>query len=423
MSQSIWRFVCYSVLVISLLAPGLGSPVLGQSDARAVVATGVGADERSALQNAAENALTEVAGTFVRSDTNIERNVEIKGALRSETRRIDTRVSEYAQGTISSIRILTTEPLGSSVKVTAEISVRVGELREFVAFIQTPSVPIASEVKINSQLNKRRETSAEDIFLDTVLQPILLGTAVRFELGQPQPVSAIKRSSQDMPLGLDRLPTSAVILPIKVSIDAAYQANASAALQAIGRKMRGCGAGSSVTYEMPSFAFNTVAERACYRIDDFSVFRGNDLDGEYDCGEGDTVCERSARSDWKVNFGLINPSLRNYDVLESTLLSVEFKDRNGNVIHRIEPKGCQEYFSDIEQEDGGYIVSHSASGVDRIKCFMPLFDPDFSYSNFNTSSWTVTDRKVIYLVVDGTSNWFQNADLISIKLKGMPVWE
>lgn len=423
MSQLIWRYFCHSVTVVALLTLALGSPAFGQPNGRTVVATGVGPDERAALQNAAENALTEVAGTFVRSDTNIERNIEIKGALRSETRRIDTRVSEYAQGTISSIRIMTSEPIGSSVKVTAEVSVRIGELREFVAFIQTPNVPIASEVKINSKLNQRRETAAEGILLDTVLRPILSGTAVRFELGEPQPAAAFKRSSGDMPLGLDHLPTSAVILPIKVSIDATYQANAAAALQAIGRKTRGCGAGSSMTYEVPSFAFNTVAGRACYRIDDFSVSRGNEPANKYDCGEGNTVCGRSARAEWKVNFGLINPSLRNYDVLETTLLTVEFKDRDGNILHRIDPQNCQDYFSDIDQDEGGYIVSGTSSGGDRVKCFMPLSDPDFSYQNFNTSSWTASDRKVIYLAVDGGSVWFQNADSISIKLKGMPAWE
>ncbi len=76
-----------AALLISATDP-LGiitSPALAQQQARTVVVTGLGKDTRSALQNAAENALTQVTGTFVRSDTTIERTSEIRGAIRSET--------------------------------------------------------------------------------------------------------------------------------------------------------------------------------------------------------------------------------------------------------------------------------------------------------------------------------------------------
>lgn len=187
-----------AALLISATDP-LGiitSPALAQQQARTVVVTGLGKDTRSALQNAAENALTQVTGTFVRSDTTIERTSEIRGAIRSETRRIDSKMSEYAQGTISSIKILNATQEGPITRVEAQVSVRLSELKAFLEAIDVDTSTVGAEVAINASLYQKRTNSSQDIFLDAIIRPIATGTAVRYKIGTPF-------SIKDAPKGTD----------------------------------------------------------------------------------------------------------------------------------------------------------------------------------------------------------------------------
>lgn len=149
--------VCAALLLSTVDPTGIAiRPAYAQEPVRTVVVTGLGKDARSALQNAAENALTQVSGTFVRTDTTIERTSEIRGAIRIESRRIDNKMSEYAQGTISSIQVLGTSQDGPTTRVEARVSVRVSELKAFIESLDVGTAPISAEVAINSALALRR---------------------------------------------------------------------------------------------------------------------------------------------------------------------------------------------------------------------------------------------------------------------------
>ena len=149
--------LCAALQLSTVDATGIATlPVYAQEQTQTVVVTGLGKDARSAMQNAAENALTQVSGTFVRTDTTIERTSEIRGAIRIESRRIDNKMSEYAQGTISSIQVLGTSQDGPTTRVEARVSVRVSELKAFIESLDVGTAPISAEVAINSALALRR---------------------------------------------------------------------------------------------------------------------------------------------------------------------------------------------------------------------------------------------------------------------------
>jgi hypothetical protein len=103
----------------------VGQPATGIT---IVVANGLGTTIESAVQNAAENALTQVVGSFVDADTQIERRTQITDGIRAETRNVSSKMREYSQGSIKSFDVLDTQQDGGIVRVTAKVGVQVDVL-------------------------------------------------------------------------------------------------------------------------------------------------------------------------------------------------------------------------------------------------------------------------------------------------------
>jgi predicted transglutaminase-like cysteine proteinase len=78
--------------------PRAPEPAFAQNDpaTRTVIAQGVGKDVESAAKNAAENALTQVVGTFIQSDKFLNKRSEINNGIKEQSRSIETKTLEYA---------------------------------------------------------------------------------------------------------------------------------------------------------------------------------------------------------------------------------------------------------------------------------------------------------------------------------------
>ena len=71
-----------------------------ETEIQTVLATGVGSSVEGASRNAAENALTQVVGTFIDTEKQIEKRSEIRAGVQTLTKSIDTRMSEFSQGSL-----------------------------------------------------------------------------------------------------------------------------------------------------------------------------------------------------------------------------------------------------------------------------------------------------------------------------------
>jgi len=89
------------------------------------IAEGLGKDIESAVQRAAEAALTQVVGSFIDSDKLIEKRKQIKDGIKTQTKTITSKLSEYSQGIIQRLEILEIVKKNSLVRVTAKVTVRI----------------------------------------------------------------------------------------------------------------------------------------------------------------------------------------------------------------------------------------------------------------------------------------------------------
>ena len=93
---------CLAALVL------FAGPAQAQTDRpiRDVIVQGYGKDVADAAQNAAQNALTQVVGSFIDAEKFLAKRVEIQDGVRKETRDIRTNVREYSQGVIKSFEVV-----------------------------------------------------------------------------------------------------------------------------------------------------------------------------------------------------------------------------------------------------------------------------------------------------------------------------
>ena len=81
-----------------MTVPRAPKPAFAQDDpgTGTAIAQGVGKDVGSAAKNAAENALTQVVGTFIQSDKFLNKRSEINNGIKEQSRPIETKTREYA---------------------------------------------------------------------------------------------------------------------------------------------------------------------------------------------------------------------------------------------------------------------------------------------------------------------------------------
>ena len=96
---------------------------------KTVVAEGVGKDVESAAKNAAENALTQVVGSFIQTDTLMKKRVELNDEIKQQSLSIEATTREYSQGSIKAFTVLDTSQRDGLVRVTAQIDVRVEDFK------------------------------------------------------------------------------------------------------------------------------------------------------------------------------------------------------------------------------------------------------------------------------------------------------
>jgi len=145
-----------------------------------VTATGVGTSLEKASQNAASNALTQVVGSFIDTETNLQEQTKIKNGIFEQTSIIKENINDYSQGSIKYFEILDVQENNSIYKVTARIDVKIEDFRAYIKKLASSSTSI-SEIDTASIIAEVRtkEKNLENklqIFGNKIINPIREGT-------------------------------------------------------------------------------------------------------------------------------------------------------------------------------------------------------------------------------------------------------
>lgn len=231
---------CASALACAVLTVFLGllpcpDASAEESDIQVVVTTGVGSTVEDAARNAAENALTQVVGTFMDTETQVRRRKEIRDGVQSLTRSVDTRMSEFSQGSIASFNTLEARQDGGLFRVEASVGVRLSEFRTYVKQLASDETTLDSDVFAQVAASERNATAARDILLHKILIPALRGEVSDIRTGRPlvfaQQDETFRAAFSREIRG--RLSPTTILVPVDITLKEGFLQNAVATFEEI----------------------------------------------------------------------------------------------------------------------------------------------------------------------------------------------
>jgi len=155
---------------------------------KTITASGYGVSIEAASKNAAENALTEVVGSFIDSETLIKKQKEIRDGVISNTKSIKKDIKDYSQGSIKYFEILNISQNGSIFNVTARVDVRVEDFKAYIKKLAFGSNSVSKEVA--TSLFTKAVVSADnlknkyDLLIKNVIDPIRKAEVYEIEIGE-----------------------------------------------------------------------------------------------------------------------------------------------------------------------------------------------------------------------------------------------
>ena len=152
-------------------------------NSQTVVADGIGVDLDGAIQNSAENALIQLVGSFVDSQKSIEKQVEIRGAVKEQSKSINSRTSEYSQGTIQAIEVLSTYEDGALTRVTSKVTVRLEDFKAYMKRTALGETTVNQGLFAKVQVQKEQSGNLGEIVIDRLMMEVFNLEVVRLDVG------------------------------------------------------------------------------------------------------------------------------------------------------------------------------------------------------------------------------------------------
>jgi len=151
-----------------------------------VVAQGIGSDVESAAKNAAENALTQVVGSFIDTEKQLNEMTAIVSGIRSEAKSISTTIREYSQGSIKSFELIgQPQQQDGFVRVTARVEVRADELKAYVKKLAEGETKVGPGLFPQAQTEIDKSKSIKDVVTNGIVVPLVEGTVIDFKVSSP----------------------------------------------------------------------------------------------------------------------------------------------------------------------------------------------------------------------------------------------
>ncbi len=185
------------LISIVLIAAGIGTA----QEIRTVVAEGVGSDPKSAAQDAAQNALTNVVGSFIDANKELEKRSEISNGIRNQTTQIRTDMKEYSQGAIQSFEVVEVKHDGPLFRLTAKVSVRIDDFCAYIKKLAEGETSVGSGLFAEMTTSQNQSESLAKILSERILA-VVNGEVVRFSVSKPVPYRRSRFA--DIPVELNR---------------------------------------------------------------------------------------------------------------------------------------------------------------------------------------------------------------------------
>ena len=178
------------------------SNAIEEKEVKTVTASGFGTTLESAAQNAAENALTQVVGSFIDAETQIKKQKEIRDGVISKTKIIKKDIKDYSQGSIKYFEILNVQQNGSIFNVSARVDVRIDDFRAYIKQLALKSKEI-STTNLFAEMGAKKDNLENKFELfKNIITPIYEGEVIDIEIGELSSLDALI-NSKDCLIHLD----------------------------------------------------------------------------------------------------------------------------------------------------------------------------------------------------------------------------
>ena len=193
-----------------------------------VITEGLGKDIERAVQMAAEAALTQVVGSFIDSDKLIEKRKEIKDGIKTQTKSISSKLSEYSQGSIERLDVIEVEEEDGLTRVTAKVTVRIEDFKHYITETVLAEKKIKKGLLGKLKVKEKQAGGVADLLIDKVFNPLL-----DFQVVIPKIVGEIEAMENPEALKLFNPGDGEYVLKfdVEVALNPDYLANATRVLE------------------------------------------------------------------------------------------------------------------------------------------------------------------------------------------------
>ncbi len=193
-----------------------------------VITEGLGKDIERAVQMAAEAALTQVVGSFIDSDKLIEKRKEIKDGIKTQTKSISSKLSEYSQGSIERLDVIEVEEKDGLTRVTAKVTVRIEDFKHYITETVLAEKKIKKGLLGKLKAKEKQAGGVADLLIDKVFNPLL-----DFQVVIPKIVGEIEAVENPEHLKLFNPGDGEYVLKfdVEVALNPDYLANATRVLE------------------------------------------------------------------------------------------------------------------------------------------------------------------------------------------------
>ena len=203
-------------------------PAHAEETATVIVRGAIGEDIESAVQMAAEAALTQVVGSFIDSDKLIEKRKEIKDGIKTQTKSISSKLSEYSQGSIERLDVIEVEEEDGLTRVTAKVTVRIEDFKHYITETVLAEKKIKKGLLGKLKAKEKQAGGVADLLIDKVFNPLL-----DFQVVIPKIVGEIEAMENIESLKLFNPGDGEYVLKfdVEVALNPDYLANATRVLE------------------------------------------------------------------------------------------------------------------------------------------------------------------------------------------------
>ena len=200
---------------------------------------GVGSTVELAAQNAAQNALTQVVGSFIDVEKKLDKKTEITDGIRNETKSISTNIKDYSQGTIKGFKVLDSKQESGLTRVTAEVVVRIDDFHAYIKKLAEAEVAVDEGLFVKMKSENKQQTNQANLLFDNILSPISTGKVIEIKVGEPKSLSDIGYNGGDQ--NIDNLSkqygnTSIIAFRVSLSLNNEFTQNMRNTLESIASK-------------------------------------------------------------------------------------------------------------------------------------------------------------------------------------------